>query len=39
MISKADNSALKQLGWNCSVSLEEGLEKTVKNLLSQKPGK
>ncbi len=33
MESKADNSALTQLGWTCKVSLEEGLEKTIKDIL------
>ncbi|RJQ56250.1 MAG: NAD-dependent epimerase/dehydratase family protein [Nitrospiraceae bacterium] len=33
MESKADDSALKKLGWDCSVSLREGLEKTIREIL------
>lgn len=33
MESKADNAALKQLGWNCSVELNEGLKNTVKEMI------
>ncbi len=35
MESKADNNALIQLGWNCSVSLKSGLEKTIKDILDR----
>jgi nucleoside-diphosphate-sugar epimerase len=34
MESKAENSALKNLGWNCSVTLREGLEKTIREILN-----
>jgi nucleoside-diphosphate-sugar epimerase len=33
MESRADNTSLRQLGWNCSVGLKEGLKKTIKDLL------
>ncbi len=33
MESKADNAALRQLGWNCSVGLNEGLKNTIIDLI------
>jgi nucleoside-diphosphate-sugar epimerase len=33
MESRADNAALRQLGWSCSVSLKDGLKKTIKEIL------
>lgn len=35
MESKADNAALKQLGWNCSVGLNEGLKNTITELIDR----
>jgi nucleoside-diphosphate-sugar epimerase len=34
MESKADISALTDIGWNCKVSLQDGLQKTIKSFLS-----
>jgi nucleoside-diphosphate-sugar epimerase len=34
MESKADSSALRQLGWKYSVNLKDGLEKTIKGILN-----
>ncbi|MBI4699002.1 MAG: NAD-dependent epimerase/dehydratase, partial [Nitrospirae bacterium] len=33
MERKADNSFLRQIGWNWSVSLNDGLEKTIKEMI------
>ncbi len=35
MESKADNAGLIQLGWNNSVNLKNGLEKTIKDILEK----